>query len=959
MKTVRRYIIAAILSLGLSPSALAQTEAESLQPALESGLPDTYMPQPRVKEYTKESPLVYEGSWDLWPYTFLNDQGEPDGYSVDLVRLIMKKLDIPYVIRLKPTAQAFNDLKEGRSDLMLGIAAGFHDEYGLYGETALTLFTQSVVTPKSKPVKIHTFKDLATERVIVNDGSLCHHLMQDYGWESNAIPSRDLKETLLEMSANEEGQVVWNTLSLKWLLRRYQLDNLRLTPVNMPHGEYKFMSNDSVLLDRLDSIYAVLNSAEQITPILNKWFYPDRQEETASPWLWYIAAGVALLTLFLIVYTVIFRVQGRRITEENNRRNRRLALILETSQVHLWTYDVEAEQFTWRNDNGQPAYTYSPEEFSQRYASEDYHRLRNCILRLAEAPKPGHGEDEEEVKLNIKAKDTESGSDEMRDYVIALSVLSRNKQGRATVIIGTKKDVTDSLSQKRQADERALRYQAIFNTSIVGIMLFDKHGLLKNINQKACQMYQCDHDEILAERVSLYDILDIDGIDLHDLDHTHATQVVDIDKIPDAERTVIACKRTGKLAIEFHLMTVKDENGDLLGIFAICSDVSTARANLYAKEAELREMEALKKTQAEFDRNIDIVLHQSDVRLVSYSPSTHVLSIYRSANEVQHALTQTRCMTLVDDHSKKLAMRLLADMDSTQDKEITAEICTALRVKGLTLCLLFHLTPLHDAKGNITQYLGLCRDSSESRYLRMAISRKEAQVEELEQAKTSFMKNMVKEIQTPMNSVTTLAAALSPSAPTPNEEALEQGILNNADALLHLIENILLLSRLEAHMHESPSQPVDFARLFDAYCSRGWAKLQNEKTRYVIENPYNALVVDINAEQLGLAITQLTANAAKHTRNGSIRTRYDYIGRRLIISVDDTGTGMSRQQLEAINQQMEGRLKNTKGLGLAICNEIVRQLKGTMEINSEEGLGTTVYITIPCHATVVRRKKIV
>ena len=72
-----------------------------------------------VKVFTEEHPLVYEDAWDLWPYVFLNENGEPDGYNIDLLRIIFKRLDIPYIVKLKPTLEAQADLKSGKSDLMI------------------------------------------------------------------------------------------------------------------------------------------------------------------------------------------------------------------------------------------------------------------------------------------------------------------------------------------------------------------------------------------------------------------------------------------------------------------------------------------------------------------------------------------------------------------------------------------------------------------------------------------------------------------------------------------------------------------------------------------------------------------------------------------------------------------------------------------------------------------------
>ena len=70
-----------------------------------------------TKIYTKENPLVYEDAEDLWPYAYLNDEGQPEGFNIDLVEKLMKDLNIPYVVRLKPAQEAFDDLKTGKADL--------------------------------------------------------------------------------------------------------------------------------------------------------------------------------------------------------------------------------------------------------------------------------------------------------------------------------------------------------------------------------------------------------------------------------------------------------------------------------------------------------------------------------------------------------------------------------------------------------------------------------------------------------------------------------------------------------------------------------------------------------------------------------------------------------------------------------------------------------------------------
>ena len=911
-----------------------------------------------TRVYTEQNPLVYEDAWDLWPYAFFNDNGEPDGFNIDLIRLIMKELNIPYIIKLRPQQQAFEDLRDRKSDLMLGLAVGFHDQYGLYGNNAITLFTQSVAAPKGKPTDIKTFRDLGKEgiKVIVNPNSMSYHLMIDYGWEENAIPSSDLREVIQQVSAHEDGQIVWNTLSLKWLMNRYHIDNLQLTPVNMPHGEYKFMSNDQQLLDRLDEAYTKLYTADKITPLQDKWFYPERLKPETPQWIWY-ALGIALLLIvFASAYAISYRIQSNKLNRQNLMRNRRLALILQTSQVRIWTYDIVKDQFAWCNDNGQVAYTYSMEEFSQRYSPEDSARLKTALNRLAKGTKNNK---EEELTLSLRAKDVEGGDTDLRDYYIVLSVLRRDKEGKPRVIIGTKKDVTKESQHKRDENDRALRYWSIFYTPIVGIMYFDKEGKIVNINPKACEMFRCEAEEIIAEKASIRDILGIGDINLESLDGFYATHIIDLDKIPDEERTIKSIKAKGKLYNEFKLMTVYDDSEELLGIFAFARDITTLVSGFDQEQERQREINEVTGVLDHYGNALNATISDTDIRLIRYSPGSHTLTIFNGTNKIQHRLTQTRCMALVGENSKRAAMRLLTDMDDRADKVIEHNIQTALRAKGgNTLTLYFKLKPNYDKDGNVKEYLGLLRDISELMAIEKQMAIETAKVQEVENTKNSFVKNMVQDIKEPMNTVMGYVSQIGEKAPTDNEEELCQGIAQNADYLLHLIDNILYLSRLEARMVDIKKEPCNFAEIFEEQCATGWMKYKNAETRYIVENPYEQLTIDIDAGNLGQAIAQIAANAAQHTKSGVVKARYDYIGRRLIISIDDTGEGIPADQLDKIKQEQPGGAHTTKGLGLAITKELISQMEGTLEIMSEEGSGTTVYITLPCHASVVKRNKL-
>ncbi len=896
----------------------------------------------RTRSYTEKNPLVYEDMWDLWPYAFQNNEGEPDGFNVELIRMVLDELDIPYVIKLKDQQEAFEDLRDGKSDLMLGLSAGFHDAYGLYSENPITLFTQSVASPIDKPVDIRTFKDLGNHKVIVNDSSLCHHLMIDYGWADNAIPYSDMKSALQEVSTEGEGMIVWNTLSLKWLINKYHIENLQIIPVNMPHGEYKFMSNDPVLLQRLDSIYSVLDSSDKLVKLRNKWFYPERQDTGIPSWIWWVAGAATLLALIMGIYAVIYNIQGKRLTRRNDRSNKRLALIMETSHVRIWTYEVATRTFTWRNENGQAAYTYTAEEFAHRYHPEDFQRLTNALQLLAEKPPVKSKEEEEEITLNIKAKDTEDGDAEERDFIIVLSVLRRDKRGNATFILGTKKDVTEQTLHQRQEEDSIQRYWAIFNMPMMGVIYFTHDGDMININEKACQMFRCNHDDILAQHPSYKDFLQLDEVDIDNANNLTTTKTY-----PEKG-----------LSVNLKFLPVDSGNVDEKNLLVVCHDITTWQEKIKEKGLLAEEVKAANEELRLYFARIDALLHDGNIRMANYSPDSHTLTIFNGTQTVQHALTQTRCMTLVDEKVQKKAMHIISDMDSRTDKKMRFDIRTTLYVHGdYPLHLLFSFIPIHGSEGEVTEYFGLCQDITLQKSTDYKLLQEANKVQEVENTKTSFINNMVQEIRTPMDTIVKTAEDLCPQLESGKNCSHCDVILQHSTYLLHLIDNILYLSRLEAHMIEIDEKPIDFVDTFTTYCVPG--RLNNSNVTFTTESPYDQLVVNIDAQKIGNVIERVVENAIQHTRNGFIRARYDYIGRQLMISIEDTGDGIPQRELEQLNAQTANDARTSSGLGIPICKELLAQMGGHLEINSEEGLGTTVWIIIPCQATTIKRKKMV
>jgi len=896
--------------------------------------------------FTAEYPLVYEGAWDLWPYSFLNDTGEPVGYNIDLLRLVCKELNIPYVIKLKPKQVALNDLKAGRADLMCTMGEHYHDEYARNSKSVIQIFTPSVVHHKDEPVAIKTVDDLATRQVIVHNKSFCHHLMIDHGWEKNAIPYDDMQEAIQYVHNHKGIQIVWNTMSLKWLLHKFKYDDLELTPTNIPHGEYKFLSNDERLLEQIDSVFALLNSSGQLQPIQNKWFYPERKETGIPSWVWYVVAALLLVIVLFLVYYVSFRIYERKMTKNLRLSNDQLSLILSTSKVRISQYDIATRMMTYFSPEGKKTIEPLSIFFGQSYIiPEDYERLCSLLDEMA-----NQGKERENLELHTVSRDD---AKTMHIFSTDFSVMKRDKNGSPMVIICASTDITASRQRQQQQKDTLLRYQHIFNSALVDTVSYDEHGYIEDLNEKAAKGIGGDVQRVKDAHISLQSVLGMPDLKLDDLDYTYLTQIY---KSPDDPRVLNRILRRDELYYELQLVPFRDDNGQLLGIYVTGRDV-TERAKSYSRlQKNIALLQKATDELQDYVRNIDYVMKYGGLRVVVYSPATHTLTVYMETNRVQQQLTQTRLLSLTAEESRKTALRIMNNMDNLVRQPLKAIVKSTLRMKGRKqLSLYFSFVPVFDADGNITEYFGMCRDISDIKDTEEQLVQESKKAQEVEMVKNSFLHNMCYEIRTPLTSVVGFAELIENKPNADDEKLFIEEIKKNTRSLLALVNNILFLSRLDAGMIELKPTPVDFAAFFDGRCQSAWIHYKQPGVEYSVETPYQRLVLDIDMTNLGIVIDEIVKNAAQHTTSGYVRARFDYNGEDLTIAIHDTGCGIPADQIDKIFGRFVTTDSNSNGLGLSICQEVIKLMGGRIRLTSEVDKGTIVWIIVPCTASEVVR----
>ena len=895
--------------------------------------------------YNDKRPLIYEDAWDLWPYVFLNENGEPDGYNIDLLKMIFKELDIPYEIRLRPTLEAQKDLKEHKSDLMLRMDADFARHNSSYGRTIVQIFTHSLVKPKGQAVNARNGKELSRYPVIVHDKSFSHNKLKENGWAKEIIPYDDMKEAIQNVSTENNGIILWNSMSLKWLMTKYHTDNLEIIPFDFPYGEYKFFANDQHLLNQLDSVYSILRSNDRLTAIQNKWFYPERQETGIPSWIWDMVKFFTILAVGILVYYTFFKIRERKMTQKINKENQRLSLIMKTSNVMFCTYNVSSQYFTVMDSSGHAERSYSLLEYSHRFDPNDFTNLTDGLRNVI---------DGKSETVTIQLKEYENNMIDSNNYTVTLSVLRRDKHKRPSIIIIAKTDTTQDRMRQALIKESMLRYQSLFNSALVDMVYYDADGYISDMNTKSLSVIGVDNEEIRRRKISLRDVLGMKDLDIDKFEYFYATQLY---KSPNDNRALNKMLGKDKLYYELQVMPIYDKFGSRIGFFGTGRNV-TESANSYRKLKEnSKKLQIVKDDVSTYVHNIDYVLSVGGISLVNYRLDTHTLTVYSEIGHEKYSLTQTRALAFVDSSSEKQALRVLNKMDNRQTGSIIVDVKTCIRRRKdrLPLHLQFNFVPTI-VDGEITEYFGLIRDISEIKAVEEKLAEESVRAQEVETVKNAFLHNMSHEIRTPLNTVVGFSELFEMEHSPEDEAVFINEIKENSASLLKLINDILFLSRLDAGMITLSPQPVDFASIFAGRCSSVWDNHKQPGVEYIVQSPYNQLVVEIDEPNVSMIINKIITNAIQHTKSGSVLARYEYIADRLLVSVEDTGSGIKKENLENIFGRFVTGANNGAGLGLSICHELVHYMGGTIELKSTEGKGTTVWFSIPCKLVEMERK---
>ncbi len=280
---------------------------------------------------------------------------------------------------------------------------------------------------------------------------------------------------------------------------------------------------------------------------------------------------------------------------------------------------------------------------------------------------------------------------------------------------------------------------------------------------------------------------------------------------------------------------------------------------------------------------------------------------------------------------------------------LVSTICASVYVSMMALYYASIVSSQFDLEQEVSRHLNTAR----------ALKSATEQVERATRAKSEFLARMSHELRNPLNAIIGYSELIMEHSSSISAQKLKDlsAIRGAGLRLLTLVNDLLDLSKLEAGKMEYASEEIPVHEFVEEVAQKVRPALVEKGIELHVECPGDLGSVVCDRGKLVQAVDNLLSNGAKFTKHGSVTLAVSKEDGSIVISVRDTGIGMSPSQINSLFDTFGSRDNETAsnygddpGLGLPLTYRICRSMGGDLTVVSELGRGSSFMIRLPLQA---------
>lgn len=497
--------------------------------------------------------------------------------------------------------------------------------------------------------------------------------------------------------------------------------------------------------------------------------------------------------------------------------------------------------------------------------------------------------------------------------------------------------------QALQRSERLLHN--IYKNLPVGIELYNKEGVLVDLNDKELDLFHVDSkEELLGINIFENPVFPEEMKErLRNNEDADFTFRYDFSKLGEYYSNN---KAEGTIDLVTKVTTLYDENHNPVNYLLINAD-KTETTVAYNKIQEFEEFFELIGDYAKVGyAHFNILSKQGHAQKSWYknigeesgTPLSEIIGTYKSFHPDDRDLILQFFEEVQKGNADKLSHKIRVFRENGE--------CTWTHVN------LF--VRKYAPQDKVIELISINYDITDLKQIEEMLVNERDRAEASDRLKSAFLANMSHEIRTPLNAIVGFSSLLASAENVVEKELYNSLISHNNELLLNLINDIIDLSKIEAGYLELHQNWFNLTELLDG-CVAEYARLLPSGVELLTSYPEHDALVELDKLRIKQILNNFLSNALKNTTRGHVEVFYEIDKHCVRIGVKDTGRGIPQNMLEKIFERFEkvDSFAQGVGLGLSICKSIVDKMNGRIQVYSQLGLGTTFIAELPCHSILV------
>ena len=879
--------------------------------------------------YTEDRPLVIGADWDFQPFEFLNTDGQPSGYNIEVLDLILTQLEIPHKFVMQEWHTVNQMFARHEADLIHALTFNFKGHPYVTTKKYINYYTLRVARRLDTP-PLNSFHHLNTgDTLMLKEDDYGALALKTIGEIPFDIEMTTPKSALSRIRSGKGRYFVWGELPLKRKIQELRIDSLTLDEIDIPAGELRIIGYDHNVINAIDEEFTRLEQAGDIQPIYDHWFHPERQHDNASPWAPYILIGVIIIGLVGFLFSRLITIRVHNAVRQSADLNSMMRQALSMGAYYVSEYNIRTHMI--RSLHG----GLTPDLIS----FEDLTERIDPIQREDFSKKVAMMERGEIDHLTMERR-WNAGTEEEPDwrYFEGCAILER-ADGQPRYIIYAIKDITRDVQEEAHNKDLGAKYKLLFDTNIMAMSVYDKNGHLLEINQKMRELCQItEQNEAYFFSTRLFDLPNNVGeFNPQSHDPYYVCQHV---QIPSAGMDIY---------VENKIMPLFDEDDQLTFYIATIRDI-TAERQMYMDQRE-HERQLIETNEAirRYDQQLSYLLEESKIFVWSYDPKTDLVHFSHKPHAAEFTEPLNTFMEGVPETSRAGELIKMRQFIAEQKPFNTIHQYNYTPLQNQPCWFALSGMPEFDADGNLVDFFGMARDITALMSAQEKLRKETERAEDSGKLKSAFLANMTHEIRTPLNAIVGFSDLLQMVDDSKERLEFIRIIRNNCDMLLRLINDILEASSMGQSLAIEPKE-IDLACIFDDICRSLEQRVQEPGVTFIKDNPYPTYPAVLDSGRLQQLLTNFVTNAVKYTHEGHIRVGYREENGGILFYCEDTGAGIPLEKQASVFERfvkLNDFVQGT-GLGLSICRAIVEKCGGHIGVESEgKNHGSTFWFWIP------------